>query len=80
MVLWNNLKFIFVLWWVQRNQKFLSSSLDAWSKLIFYRKHKQYYPVKADGNIDEWEALSRQQQELYKKSQEEEKQQKDHQK
>lgn len=36
--------------------------------------NKQYYPTAADGNVDEWEALSRQQQELYKKSMQEEKQ------
>ena len=34
---------------------------------------KQYYPTRADGNVDEWEALSKQQRELYKKSLQDEK-------
>ncbi len=30
-------------------------------------KNGQYYPTKSDGKVDEWEAVSRQQQELIKK-------------
>ena len=30
-------------------------------------KNGQYYPTKSDGKVDEWEAISRQQQELIKK-------------
>ena len=37
-------------------------------------KYKQYYPQKADGSIDEWDALTKQQQELVKKHDEEERQ------
>lgn len=36
-------------------------------------EYKQYYPTRADGNVDEWEALSKQQRELYKKTVQEEK-------
>lgn len=34
-------------------------------------KYPQYYPQKSDGNIDEWEAINRQQQESIKKVDEE---------
>lgn len=37
--------------------------------------HKQYYPISSDGNIDEWQALAKQQQELVKKHNQDEKQQ-----
>lgn len=44
-------------------------------KISTNSNYKQYYPQRADGNVDEWQALSQQQQELYKKSMQEEKNQ-----
>lgn len=41
------------------------------------KDYKQYYPGGADGNINEWEALIRQQQEIVKQ---EEQEQKEHEK
>lgn len=44
------------------------------------RKGSNYYPQGADGNVDEWSALSRQQQELVKKDDKEQKERNEQQK